>query len=63
MNNYNIVAATENEKYNIIKLIRDAGAILTGVSGCGSGYYIQMNADPLQVAKINKALSEGGAGA
>lgn len=63
MNNYNIVAATEKEKYHIIKLIRDAGAILTGVSGYGSGYYIQLNAEPLQVAKINKSLMEGSAGA
>lgn len=63
MNNYNIVASTEQEKYKIIKLIRDAGAILTGVSGYGSGYYIQLNAEPLQVAKINKALAEGSAGA
>lgn len=58
MNNYNIVAATETEKYNIINIIRAAGAVLTGVSGYGSGYYIQLTADPLQVAAINKTLKE-----
>ena len=61
MNGYNIVAATENEKYNIIEMIRDGGAILTGVSGYGSGYYIQLNATPLQVLALNKALAERGA--
>ena len=58
MNNYNIVASTETEKYNIINIIRAAGAVLTGVSGYGSGYYIQLTADPLQVAAINKTLKE-----
>lgn len=59
MNNYNIVAGSEAEKYRIIELIRGAGATLTGVSGYGTGYYIQLNATPLQVAALNKALSEG----
>ena len=58
MNNYNIVAKTENDKYRIITIIRNAGAILTGVSGYGSGYYIQLNATPEQVHVINKQLSE-----
>ena len=58
MNNYNIVAATESEKYKIIDMIRAAGAILTGVSGYGSGYYIQLTADPATVATLNKKLSE-----
>ena len=57
MNNYNIVASTETKKYNIINLIRDAGATLTGVSGYGSGYYIQLTATPLQVQRINDALT------
>ena len=59
MNNYNITAATETEKYNIIELIRAAGAILTGVSGYGSGYYIQLNATPEQVHAINARLMGG----
>ena len=58
MNNYNIVASTENEKYSIITMIRAAGAILTGVSGYGSGYYIQLNATPAQVMQLNQALKE-----
>lgn len=56
MNNYNIVVATEKQKYNIIDIIRAAGAILTGVSGYGSGYYIQMDATPEQAETINKRL-------
>ena len=59
MNNYNIVAGSEAEKYRIIRMIRDAGATLTGVSGYGRGYYIQLSATPLQVAALNKALAEG----
>ena len=59
MNNYNITAATENEKYTIIELIRTAGAILTGVSGYGSGYYIQLNATSEQVHAINSKLMGG----
>lgn len=60
MYNYNITAATETEKYNIIDLIRAVGATLTGVSGYGSGYYIQLNATPLQASEINLELSKGG---
>ena len=56
MNNYNVTAATESEKYNIIELIRAAGAVITGVSGYGSGYYIQLNATPEQVHTINESL-------
>lgn len=56
MNNYNIVAATETEKYNIIGIIRAAGAVLTGVSGYGSGYYIQFDATPGQTETINNRL-------
>lgn len=59
MNNYNIIAGTEKQKYNIINIIRQAGAILTGVSGCGTGYYIQIDATPEQAENINLML--GGA--
>jgi hypothetical protein len=59
MNNYNIMAHTEKQKYNIINIIREAGAILTGVSGCGTGYYIQIDATPEQADNINLML--GGA--
>lgn len=56
MSNYNIVAATEADKYSIIETIRAAGAILTGVSGYGSGYYIQIDATPGQADYINRFL-------
>jgi len=56
MNNYNIIAGTETQKYNIINIIRQAGAVLTGVSGCGTGYYIQIDATPAQAAEINFML-------
>lgn len=59
MNNYNIIAGTETQKYNIINIIRKAGAVLTGVSGCGTGYYIQIDATPEQADNINLML--GGA--
>lgn len=59
MNNYNIYLATEPEKYNVIEIARAAGAKITGVSGCGSGYYIQLNATPEQVYTINAALVKG----
>lgn len=58
MHNYNIVAKTESEKYHIIEVIRTQGATLTGVSGYGSGYYIQLNATSLQASAINMALSK-----
>lgn len=56
MNNYNIVASTETEKYKIMGIIRAMGATVTGVSGYGSGYYIQLTATPLQVSAINAEL-------
>ena len=59
MNNYNIYLSTENEKYNLIEIARAAGAKITGVSGCGSGYYIQLSATPGQVYIINTALVKG----
>jgi hypothetical protein len=58
LHNYNIVARTESEKYHIIDIIRTQGATLTGVSGYGSGYYIQMDATSLQASAINLALSK-----
>lgn len=56
MNNYNITASNETQKYNIINIIRDAGAAVSGVSGYGTGYYIQLNATPEQAETINKCL-------
>lgn len=57
MQNYNITAATEAEKYRIIEIIRTVGATLTAVSGYGTGYYIQLNATSLQASAINMELS------
>lgn len=59
MNSYNIYVQTEQEKYEVIRDIREAGAVLTAVSGCGTGYYIQLDATPEQVFIINQKL--GGA--
>ena len=57
MNNYNIYLATEAEKYDFLALTRILGAKITGVSGCGPGYYIQLQASPEQVHQINKRLA------
>lgn len=59
MNSYNIYVQTEAEKYEVIHDIKEAGAILTAVSGCGTGYYIQLDATPEQVFILNQKL--GGA--
>lgn len=58
MQNYNIYLATEPEKYDFISTARAAGAKITGVSGCGAGYYIQLSATPEQAFTINNALRE-----
>ena len=56
MHNYSIVASTENEKYRLMSIIRAAGAVLTGVSGYGTGYYIQIAATVEQATKIKQVL-------
>jgi len=56
MTNYNIVANTEEAKYQIIEVIQSSGAILSGVSAYGLGYYIQLNATEEQAERINNAL-------
>lgn len=61
MNNYNLYRNTEKEKYAAVEMIRKAGAILTGVSGYGSGYYIQLAATPEQADKINEMINAEGA--
>ena len=58
MQNYNIYLSTEDEKYNVMRLARILGANITGVSGCGPGYYIQLQATPGQAHQINKRLGE-----
>ena len=56
MTNYNIYLNEENKKYNLIRLAREAGAVISGVSGCGTGYYIQLQATDEQAAAINAVL-------
>lgn len=56
MNNYSIYLTTEPEKYRCIEIIRAAGAVLTGVSGCGTGYYIQIDATAAQADEINRKM-------
>jgi hypothetical protein len=50
---------TETEKYNFINIARKHGAIVTGVSGCGTGYYIQIDATTEQAEIINATLERG----
>lgn len=54
MDNYSIVLSTETEKYDFMRAARESGATVTGVSGYGAGYYIQIDATPEQVEYINK---------
>lgn len=54
MQAYSIYLRTEREKYDYIRAAREAGATLTGVSGCGPGYYLQIDATPAQVDYIEK---------
>jgi hypothetical protein len=54
MLNWNIYLTTETEKYDFIQAIRAAGAELTGVSGCGPGYYIQFDATQDQADYIGR---------
>lgn len=60
MKNYNIVAMTEETKYQIIEVIRSSGAILSGVSAYGLGFYIQLNATDEQAERINTTLQRVG---
>ena len=60
MKNYNIVAMTEETKYQIIEVIRSSGAVLSGVSAYGLGYYIQLNATDDQAERINTTLQRVG---
>lgn len=53
---YSLYLETEAEKYDAIHLARQAGATITGVSGCGRGYYVQIQATPEQADHINRNL-------
>ena len=56
MYSYNLYRETEAEKYQAINIIRKAGATLTGVSACSTGYYIQIDATEEQAEKINSMI-------
>lgn len=58
INAYNMYRETEKEKYAAMAIIRKAGAVITGVSGCGTGYYIQLDATPEQASEIDRMLFE-----
>lgn len=51
---FSIYLETETEKYDFIRATREAGATVTGVSGCGTGYYIQISATQAQADYINR---------
>jgi hypothetical protein len=51
---YSVYLETETEKYYFIQAARAAGATVAGVSGCGRGYYIQIDATPEQAETINR---------
>lgn len=53
---YSVYLETETEKYDFIRATREAGATVAGVSGCGRGYYIQIDATPDQAETINRTV-------
>lgn len=61
MENYNVYRETETEKYQVIDLIKKAGARVTNVSGCGAGYYIQLEATLEQASEIDRMILQEGA--
>ena len=56
MHSYSLYRETDAEKYQMINIIRKAGATLTGVSACGTGYYIQIDATEKQAETINDMI-------
>ena len=61
MNAYSLYCATAAEKYDAMRIARAAGATVTGVSGCGTGYYIQIEATAAQAETINEMIDKGAA--
>ena len=55
METYSIYLATETEKYTFMDIVRRSGAVLSAVSGCGTGYHISIEATPGQAESINTA--------
>lgn len=58
INAYNLYRDTAEGKYAAMALIRKAGATVTGVSACGTGYYIQLNATPEQASDLDRMIFE-----
>ena len=56
MKNYSIYLTTEKEKNDFTRIARIYGAEVCAVSGCGVGYYIQINATETQAQKINRSI-------
>ena len=54
MENYSIYLEHEKQKYSFLEIARAAGANITDVSGCGTGYHISLTATPAQATRINK---------
>lgn len=54
MENYSIYLEHENQKYIFLDIVRAAGAKITDVSGCGTGYHISLLATPAQALRINR---------
>lgn len=51
---YSIFLETETEKYDFLAAVRGSGATLTAVSGCGTGYVINVDATPEEAAWIER---------
>lgn len=54
--NYSVFLNSANAKYRYMNAARVAGAYITDVSGCGTGYHISIDATPAQVEKIERKL-------
>lgn len=54
MENYSIYLEHEKQKYSFLEIARAAGAKITDVSGCGTGYHICLTATPAQARQINR---------
>lgn len=61
MENYNLYRATETGKNAALEMIKKAGATVTCVSGCGTGFYIQLDATTEQANRIDQMILQEGA--
>lgn len=58
MNAYSLYRETAAEKYDAMRIVRAAGATVANVSGCGTGYYIQIEATAAQASEIDRMIFE-----